>query len=530
MRIQEDYNAAMRDLFLYGSCVLRITCGPDKPRHIFAGRNDMETTMTKPKFDVHSPLPGSDDAPIITAEQMSRFLYSHIGSGDGKKIAEVLNGCNTPDYYGALQVTYVEPQKVFHGFTIGQTIYAKAADGYRMFAVSTVDDDQKGCDTWNVPHIAIKGDDGSRGIVAVSDFSATPPEPTHVFGLKIGGIYYLKDQDKYGGSFKGKPIKVLGDYAKQNRSMTMSNKNRVWTDGSCWQLAEDLTPTLPTLKEYIEGFEVGSTVYYCGAESRNRDWCGEPIRIVKGDWLRGEMISQPGRYGAFLPKELTEDITKATKRTQTSIGGFNFGATVYSTDNSAWTGPMIVAPADQQLRDNFGHIRCIHPRYGHGNFRGQGLTTDETKGKGYEPPKPKRLPIERPVRMKDVRPGDILRYCGVEDDHAGWPKVGSEVVVGGRTLGGRSLYYRCTNKSGTVVNSQHAPDYCVAQGFSFVRRPFKAGEAVRYKASATKALGWEGALLVDTNEADRPNAYGIAVINHKGVHGSISASDLERIL
>lgn len=60
--------------------------------------------------------------------------------------------------------------------------------------------------------------------------------------------------------------------------------------------------------------------------------------------------------------------------------------------------------------------------------------------------------------------------------------------------------------------------------------PFKAGEAVRYKADATKAIGWDGALLVDTSEADRPEGYGVAVINHKGMLGSISASDLERIL
>ena len=273
--------------------------------------------MTKPKFDVFSPLPGYNDAPIITAEQMSRFLYSGIGSGFAKEIARLINDDSIWD--GQLQVTYVEPQKVFHGFTIGQTIYAKQPDGYRMFAVATVDDDQKGCDTWGVPHIAIKGDDGSRGIVAVSDFSATPPEP-------------------------------------------------------------------------------------------------------------------------------------------------------------------------------------------------------------------KRLPVERPVRIADVEVGDVLLYCGVKGDHAGWPKLGSEVVVGGTTRDGRSLYYSCTNKSGAVIKSQHAPDYCVAQGFSFVRRPFKAGEAVRYKAEATKAMGWEGALLVDTSETDRPVGYGIAVMNHKGVHGSISASDLERIL
>jgi hypothetical protein len=147
-----------------------------------------------------------------------------------------------------------------------------------------------------------------------------------------------------------------------------------------------------------------------------------------------------------------------------------------------------------------------------------------------EPPKPTRLPIDRPVRIEDVEVGDVLRYCGVVDDHESWPEIGAEVVVGGTTRDGRSLFYSCTTKGGSVVKSQFAPDYCVAQGFSFVRRPFKAGEAVRYKADATKSLGWDGALLVEVNEVDRPTGYGIAVINHKGVHGSISAIDLERIL
>ena len=146
-------------------------------------------------------------------------------------------------------------------------------------------------------------------------------------------------------------------------------------------------------------------------------------------------------------------------------------------------------------------------------------------------PAPTRLPIDRPVRIKDVEVGDVLLYCGVEDDHESWPVIGEAVVVtGNHYCGGSGITYSYTTKQGTKVDNQGAPPHCVAQGFSFVRRPFKAGEAVRYKADATKAMGWEGALLVDTSEADRPEGYGVAVINHKGVHGSISATDLERIL
>ena len=277
--------------------------------------------MTKPKFDVWNPLPGSDDAPIITAEQMSRFLYSHIGSGDGKKIAEVLNGKVT-DFKGALQVTYVAPVTTVHGFDIGATVYSKT--------------------------------------------------------------------------------------------------------------------------------------------------------------------------------------------------------------NRAWTGPMVVAPAEEQEGDqSWKYVACIHPRFKLGGFAASELTTDETESYGYAPPKPKFLPIDRPVRVKDLEPGDVLRFC-YEDNgiapHDGYAVLGSEVVFKRVSTGG-DIVYRCTNGQGNIVEDQHCP----AKLFSFVRRPFKAGEAVRYKAEATKAAGWEGALLVDTSEADR-RGLGVAVINHKGVYGSISASDLERIL
>jgi hypothetical protein len=235
-------------LLAYGSCVFRVTNGPDKPRHIFAGRNDMETTMTKPQFDVWNPLPGSEDAPIITAEQMSNFLHNHIGSKAGKEIAAAINSCPTPDFYGALQVTYV-------------------------------------------------------------------------------------------------------------------------------------------------------------------------------------------------------------------------------------------------------------------------------------PPKPTFLPIDRPVRGPDLEKGDILRFCGAPGQEYfidnGYLTVGKEYVVGPQN----AIDYDVPTKQGVVRGYWGTAP--ILTGWSFVRRPFKAGEAVRYKA---EAMGWEGALLVATSETDRPVGYGIAVMNHKGVLGSIKASDLERIL
>jgi len=143
--------------------------------------------------------------------------------------------------------------------------------------------------------------------------------------------------------------------------------------------------------------------------------------------------------------------------------------------------------------------------------------------------KPTRLPIERPVRLADVEAGDILLYCGVEDHHGSWPAIGSEVVVQGISQYG-NLQYRCTTKSGEVIERQNAPDYCVAQGFSFVRRPFKAGEAVMYTNQSEACPGWEGVLLIDTDEKDRPPSYGAAVINHKGARGSIEKSLLKRVL
>ena len=284
--------------------------------------------MTKPVFNVDEPVTGYKDAPVITAEQMSRFLYCHIGRATALRIAAELNGGNLADYYGALQTTYVAPE----------------------------------------------------------------PVPT-------------------------------------------------------------------------------------------------------------------------------------------SIYGFEFGATVYSKTNRAWTGPMVVSPLEDQTDDQYSYVLCQHPSRGRGGFFASELTLDETESYGYVPPKPTRLPIERPVRLEDVEPGDVLLYCGVANDHEGWPIIGSEVVVvGNKYYGGSGITYSCTTKQGTKIEAQGASGHCVAQGFSFVRRPFKAGEAVRYKADATACLGWEGALLVDTNEADRPKGYGIAVINHKGVRGSIDAFCLERIL
>jgi hypothetical protein len=286
----------------------------------------METTMTKPQFDVWNPLPGCENAPVITAEQMSNFLYTHICSDAGKQIAAAINATNTPDFYDALQVTY-----------------------------------------------------------------------------------------------------------------------------------------------------------------------GAPV---------------------------------------TTVYGFDIGATAYSKTNRAWTGPMVVAPAEEQEEEHEGdqswkYVTCIHPRFKRGVFTASELTTDGAESYGCAPPKPTFLPIDRPVRIKDLEPGDVLRFC-YEDNgiapHDGYAVLGSEVVFKRVSRGG-DIVYRCTNGQGNIVEDQHCP----AKLFSFVRRPFKAGEAVRYKAEATKAAGWEGALLVDTSEADR-RGLGVAVINHKGVYGSISASDLERIL
>lgn len=345
--------------------------------------------MTKPKFDVYSPLPGSDDAPVITAEQMSRFLYNHIGAADGKQIADAINGSNTPDFYGALQVTYVEPQKVFHGFTIGQTIYANNPGGYRMFAVSTVHDDQTGCKRWDTPHIAIRGSEGSRGIVPVTDFSAT------------------------------KPV--------------------------------------------------------------------------------------------------------------TSVHGFDIGATVYSKRNSAWTGPMIVAPESEQDSDaSWEWVTCIHPIFKSGGFPANELTTDVTESKGYEPPKPAFLPIERPVRIEDVERGDVLMFTSNEQwastegaPHDGFPALGSEVVVNFVQQNRPFLNYVCTTGRGERVESQ----FCSPDMFSFVRRPFKVGEVVvcpEYKEGSA----WHGNMLVK-----RVTGYGtILCTTRNGTEGGFTADQLKRVL
>lgn len=277
--------------------------------------------MTKPVFDAYTPLPGSENAPIITAEQMSRFLYSDIGAGYGKKIANILNECHEP-YSGALQTTYVAPE---------------------------------------------------------------PPV--------------------------------------------------------------------------------------------------------------------------------------------TSVRGFDIGATVYSKTNKTWTGPMTVDADQYTVLDKY--VACVHPRRGRGGFSHTELTTDETQGYGYVPPKPAFLPIDRPVRIKDVEVGDVLRFCG---DATGTPwlssydniGLGTEVVVKEVDALWNSGHVRLVEDNGSGL--------WAGRYFSFVRRPFKEGEVVAYADQSEAYPGYAGNLLVQRNEADQCPYYGIWVITAAGKTGSIDKNLLKRVL
>lgn len=149
----------------------------------------------------------------------------------------------------------------------------------------------------------------------------------------------------------------------------------------------------------------------------------------------------------------------------THIYGFDIGTTVYST-NKGWGfstgyGPYIV----KREAGNHVGMECgssFPPGY---------LTTNETLSAGYVPPKPKRLPIERPVRRKDVRPGDILRYCGAPGQDYfidnGYLTVGKEYVVGPNI----SIDYDVATKQGVVRGYWGITG--ILTGWSFVRRPFK---------------------------------------------------------
>jgi hypothetical protein len=46
----------------------------------------------RPVFTHDRPLPGWEAAPVITAEQMSRFLYQSVGFDNARKIAKLING------------------------------------------------------------------------------------------------------------------------------------------------------------------------------------------------------------------------------------------------------------------------------------------------------------------------------------------------------------------------------------------------------------------------------------------------------
>lgn len=91
-----------------------------------------------------------------------------------------------------------------------------------------------------------------------------------------------------------------------------------------------------------------------------------------------------------------------------------------------------------------------------------------------EPPAPLFLPIDRPVRVADLEPGDVLRFCyseaAVKRDgkaHGGYAVLGSEVVFKRAAPARGALVYSCVNGDGREVPDQH----CSADMLSFVRRP-----------------------------------------------------------
>lgn len=93
--------------------------------------------------------------------------------------------------------------------------------------------------------------------------------PNFVHGLDKRKTYFLKDQDKFGGTLKG-PIKVLYEYDMGPVTENVRRSNRyVYTDQYCWLPVEDLTteepkPAEPTYKVYDGEVKASDKVWWWG--------------------------------------------------------------------------------------------------------------------------------------------------------------------------------------------------------------------------------------------------------------------------
>lgn len=104
--------------------------------------------------------------------------------------------------------------------------------------------------------------------------------PNYAHGLDIRKTYYLKDQDKYSGQYKGKPITISGTaFCERSPKLASYSPSGKYVQGkpiTVWPV-EDLTTELPKKNYNPEGYpaltsetaQVGAVIRYVGWEDHH---------------------------------------------------------------------------------------------------------------------------------------------------------------------------------------------------------------------------------------------------------------------
>lgn len=235
------------------------------------------------------------------------------------------------------------------------------------------------------------------------------------------------------------------------------------------------------------GFPLGTTVYLRDQEKYSGKYKG-PMIVYQPAWqwsLGCCVFARPEGKPfdhAFSTNELTTEAPLVT------VYGFTEGETVYVVDYDGagiFGGPLTVTKRqhsdDIAGRSCYPTVIAATAKGDEGGFSPVNLSRT--------PPKPKTIPIDRPVRTKDVEAGDILRWCGA-DTHSHFTKegmltLGKEYVV----KAGLMIDY---DKARNGIKAGHWGGRSIMTGWSFVRRPFKQGDIVQSKTNTA----WSGNMVV----------------------------------